>query len=1069
MDEETFLKNFSEALEAQDQARMEELVRHGGAEIVYNVIISESKRGITSVAEEKDGSNHFDTAEAIATIYAKEFKKEAILKLVRTYRNYTRETCREKLEGDKVYDEGFDLYDKSQWHEAKKSWTVALKIYTKISDAASESNCLTNIGLVYDSLGQYQETLDYHRQSLEISRRIGDTAGESSCLGNIGTVYYSLGQYKEALDYQRQSLEISRRIGDGAGESKCLTNIGVVYESLGQYKEALDYQRQSLEISRRLGDVAGEAGSLNNIGIVYHRLGQYKEALEYHRQSLEIKRRLGDVAGEANCLTNIGNVYHSLGQYKEALEHDSQSLEIKRRIGDTAGEANCLGNIGVVYKSLGQYKEALDYQRQSLEISRRIGDVAGEANCLANIGIVYHRLGQYKEALDYHRQSLEISRRIGGVAGEANCLLNIGIVYNSLGQYDKAIEPLQGAVKISEGLGEIETVWMGYRGLGKSLWKSGKPEAAEGSYSKAVEAIENLYASTQGLKEEERSSMIGEKSYVYSEFIELLLELHRKYPDKGYNKQAFSIAEKSKSRTFQELMAKAGAKIALSGDEYFRKLVNKDQELIGEKTNLEGLLTKKLSKPEKQRNEEVIKSLKEQISKATKFLSDLEKEIEAKYPRYADLKRPKPLTVEEFQEILKPDETLISYAVGKDKVAAFVIKKKSFKLIEIDMKREELSKLVRNFRKGLEDISTLDELEKFDPEVAYALYRKIFQPLVPDLNNTTKLYLSADDVLYTLPFEALVDKEIDVKAFREAGSKGRSREGSSLTQYSTLHYLIDTYTLTYLPSASVLRSLSKYEKPGYGKWSKPLIAFADPIFSEKEEEGAGGKQGVKGKGMSKETELTLQILTRSRGGEELERLKESSQEAEAISNEVKGKKEDIYLRERATEENVHKTNLKESQYILFSTHGLLQGQFRGVAEPALVLTLIDNPPGRDGFLMMSEVLGLDLNSELVILSACNTSGEGDKAGSGEGFAGLTRSFMYAGSKALWVTHWSVDSDAARDLMVNTFKNMNQEARPEALRKAKLTMKSSSRQVGKATFSLSHPYFWAPFVLVGEGR
>jgi CHAT domain-containing protein len=107
---------------------------------------------------------------------------------------------------------------------------------------------------------------------------------------------------------------------------------------------------------------------------------------------------------------------------------------------------------------------------------------------------------------------------------------------------------------------------------------------------------------------------------------------------------------------------------------------------------------------------------------------------------------------------------------------------------------------------------------------------------------------------------------------------------------------------------------------------------------------------------------------------------------------------------------------------------------------------------------------------MIILSACNTYGKGEKAGSGEGFAGLTRSFMYAGSKALLVTHWSVESQAARDLMVNTFKQMKKENRPDALREAKLSMKKSSRQLNEKTkLSLSHPFFWAPFVLVGEGE
>jgi CHAT domain-containing protein/Tfp pilus assembly protein PilF len=990
IDEKSFLQEFSKALEAKDQARMEELVKWAVPHVVYEAVISQATKGISSVAEGKDGSISFNAAEVMATAYAKVFKKEGLVELVRKYKVHTQEMCRKKLRGDDLIEKGNSLYQKGQLREAVNNWIEAQKIYEGLGDVEGRMNALTNIGRFYYRLGQYTEALHYHEQALEIARKIGDVAGEAYALGNIGRFYYSLGQYTEALRYYQQALEIARKIGDVAVEAAILTNIGVVYKSLGQYSEDLRYHQQALEIARKIGAMEVEEKALTNIGLVYGSLGQYTEALRYHQQALEIARKIGDVAGEAGSLNNIG----------------------------------------VVYGSLGQYAKALEYYRGSLEIAHKIGDVAGEARSFTNIGVVYYSLRQYSEA----------------------------------------IKPIQESIKIGQEIGNLETVWRGHLLLGMTLWRSGKEWEAISSYEKGVATIEKLYSYTTGFKEEERSSMIGEKSYVYKEFIELLLELHRKQPTKGYDREAFRISEKSKSRTFQELMAKAGAKIALSGDETFKKMIGKEQQLIGKLTNLRSLFTKEMSKPEKERNQEVIDSLKSQISKTDKSLIDLEKESEAQYPRYADLKRPKSLTVEELQATLKSDETVISYAVGKDKIAAFVITKKSFKFIEINTSQEELSKLIRRFRRGLEDVREIKDLEKFKPEVAYELYQKIFHPLSSVLKGVTKLYISSDGILYTLPFEALVDKEINEKAFDEA----RERGGIYLLEYSSLHYLIDTYTITYLPSVSVLYSLRKYEKPGYGKWSKPLIAFADPIFSEEEKDKVQEKVEVKGKevkqkGISQETELTVQILTRSTGNEKLERLKESAQEAEAISKELKSKKEDIYLREKASEDNVYRIYLKNTRYILFSTHGLLGGDFSGVAEPALALTLIDNPPGRDGFLTMSEVLGLDLNSELIILSACNTSGKGDKAGSGEGFVGLTRSFMYAGGKSLLVTHWSVESEAARDLMVNTMRLMRVKTKPEALREAKLKMKKSIRQRGNEKISLSHPFFWAPFVLVGEGK
>jgi CHAT domain-containing protein len=567
--------------------------------------------------------------------------------------------------------------------------------------------------------------------------------------------------------------------------------------------------------------------------------------------------------------------------------------------------------------------------------------------------------------------------------------------------------------------------------------------------------------------------MIGEKSFVYQELIKLLLELHRKSPNKGYDREAFVISEKSKSRIFQELMAKAGAKIALSGDETFKRMIIKEQQLIGEITSLQSLLTKELSKAEKQRNEEVMKSLKEQLPRAEKTLTDLEKEIESKYPRYADLKRPKPLSVDDLQRILKLEETVLAYSVGENVSVVFVIGKTKFKLYEIAIKRNELVDLVRRLRTGVEDISDYSDLAKFDPIVSYTLYQKLLAPLASDLQGIKKLYLTADDVLYTLPFEVLVDRPIDQGTFEGAAKKAKAGTDLFLGEYSTLHYLVDTYTISYLPSASVLRSLRMYQKLGYGQWQPPLIAYADPIFSEEEEE--EGAQGIKGKGIVKkglnqDTILTKEIVLRSTGGGGgLARLTDGADEARIIAREVRGKEKDIYLREKATEENVRAADLRKARYVLFSTHGLLGGDFSGVAEPALVLTLVGNPPGIDGFLTMSEVLGLDMNAEMVILSACNTSGRGDKAGRGEGFAGLTRSFMYAGTKSILVTHWSVDSEAAKDLMVEMFRNMKRQPRPEALREAKLKMKASVRDIDGIKVSLSHPFFWAPFVLVGEGQ
>ena len=140
-------------------------------------------------------------------------------------------------------------------------------------DRGNEAATLSNIGRVYDGLGDRQRALDYYQQALPIRREVGDRAGEATTLNNIGHVYDGLGDRQRALDYYQQALPIRREVGDRAGEATTLNNIGHVYDGLGDRQRALDYYQQALPIRREVGDRAGEAATLNNIGRVYDGLG----------------------------------------------------------------------------------------------------------------------------------------------------------------------------------------------------------------------------------------------------------------------------------------------------------------------------------------------------------------------------------------------------------------------------------------------------------------------------------------------------------------------------------------------------------------------------------------------------------------------------------------------------------------------------------------------------------------------------------------------------------------------------------------------------------------------------
>ena len=853
------------------------------------------------------------------------------------------------------------------------------------------------------------------------------------------------------------------------------TSEGINSAKSGRYDEALAACLEALKIFRDLGDLSGEAAVLGNIGTVHYAKGRYAEAVFHYDQSWKIFRDLGALSGIANALTNIGTIHMALqDRYAEAaVSHYEQALKIYRILDDLSGEAIPLANLGNIYSLQGRHAMALSNYDQLLKIGEALDDPYLKATALHNIGNVYKAQSRYAEALSNYEQSRKIYHDLDRLSGEAGALFNIGGVHYAQGRPEESLRFFQESIVLSEKIGDLEVVWKSHKGEGKSLWFLGRGEEAVPHYRKSVEAIEDMYRNTEGFREEERSSMMEGKAIVYREFLELLLELHKKSPGKGYDRDAFVVSERGKSRVYQEMLAKTGARLSLSGDAAFRAAVAREQSLVRESGSLRQALSKEYGKPPQARSEEGIASIKKRLEEVEAELRAHEKRMEEAYPRYADLKRPKPMTVEELQGLLQGGETVLSYGVGETWTAAFVVDKEKFVLVPLEVGRKELGSLVEKFRQGLTGIREkewIQDLRKFLPESSHALYAKVFASVEGALGTPGVLYISGDDVLHTVPFEALVDRKVEEKVFLKKRSLGQSGEGPFLGEYGTVHYLVDRYSMSYLPSASVLRSLRKFGKEGYGKWDRPLVAFADPVFGPEAGPVPGGESKGPTRGMSRETAMSLEILTRSTGGEgSLRRLVDSGEEASTIAKAVGGKAEDLYLRENATEANAFLPKLKGSRYVLFSTHGLLGGQFKGVSEPSLVLTLVGNPPGRDGFLSMSEVLGLDLHAELVILSACNTSGRGDQAGAGEGFAGLTRSFMYAGGKSLLVTHWEVDSEAARNLMTKTMGLMEKAGKASALRESKGEVKGSVRKSGTREISRSHPYFWAPFVLVGEGR
>jgi len=491
-----------------------------------------------------------------------------------------------KAEADRLFQQGREQVQPSQFEAAFKSFQQALIIYREIKDRQGEGKALGNLGGVYISLGDYAKGIEYEQQWLAIAREIKDRQSEGKALGNLGVAYISLGNYAKAIEYLQQLLAIAREIKDRKIEGVTLGNLGVAYIYLGNYAKAIEYHQQSLAIAREIKDRQSEGKALGNLGLAYDSLGNYAKAIEYAQQWLAIAREIKDRQSEGGALGNLGNAYISLGNYAKAIEYHEQRLAIAREIKDREGEAKALGNLGIVYDYLGNYAKAIKYHEQCLAIAREIKDKRSEGGALGNLGNAYISLGNYAKAIEYHEQHLALAREIKDRQSEGGALGNLGTAYISLGNYAKAIEYLQQLLAIareikdrqSEGkalgnlgiayrnLGnypkaiEYQQQWLAIareirdpqseasalNNLGYALFKSGKLSLAESTLIQGIKVSESLRG---GLDDINKVSISDTQSRTYRTLQQVLIAENK-------TDTALEIAERGRARAFVELLNK---------------------------------------------------------------------------------------------------------------------------------------------------------------------------------------------------------------------------------------------------------------------------------------------------------------------------------------------------------------------------------------------------------------------------------------------------------------------------------------------------------------------------------
>jgi CHAT domain-containing protein len=541
--------------------------------------------------------------------------------------------------------------------------------------------------------------------------------------------------------------------------------------------------------------------------------------------------------------------------------------------------------------------------------------------------------------------------------------------------------------------------------------------------------------------------------------------------------ETFRLADFLRNSTVQKALAAASVRAAVR-DPALADAARQEQDLDKRINAGIGMLNNVLALPPDQRDERSVLSLRAEIDKLRASRDVSKRDIAKRFPEYASLTDPVPPNVQDIQRVLRPDEAFLSIYFGREESYVWAVPKDgTVSFSEINVSAADIDKKVAALRRTLEPTtSMLAGIPTFDLELAHELYELLLRPVEQGWKHANKLVVSTNGALGLLPLGLLPTEaaKVDLEA------------RPYFVGYRKVRWLARTHSISMVPSASALITLRQL--PSGSAQQEPLVGFGDPIFNEEQAEEARKEreQSVQvaavtsSENASEIRGLTIQrraaASTRgldSAGIGSLPRLPDTALELKSIAAALGAdSSKALYLEIDANEHNVKTIDLSGFRIVAFATHGLLPGDLDGLTQPALALSAPDVAKvDGDGLLTTEEILGLKLNADWVVLSACNTAA-GVREGA-EAVSGLGRAFFYAGSRALLVTNWSVHSESARELVSEVFRRQRDDknlSRSEALRQAMLRLLDDGGFVagGQTLFTYAHPWFWAPYSVVGDG-
>jgi CHAT domain-containing protein/tetratricopeptide (TPR) repeat protein len=920
----------------------------------------------------------------------------------------------------------------------------------------------------------------------ELLQQAQDLIRQMEELERTGRVRTSQIVMKPPEVYEREGKELLSAVQEG---QRALLD--------GRLTEAEQRLTRALELSEGLfGQNENWATILNNLALTYHNQGRISEAERAYGRVLEWRDEVPgrDHSDMGVTFQNLGAIYHDQGRYAEAQTVVERALAQQRvKLGiDHKDTLVSQASLGTVLHAQGRYAESEPLLKDALERMTRVlgpDDIFTLAT-VHNLGVLYRKMDRKAEAEQFLRRALDRRTQTLGLEHPEtlNSLDGYGAFLREQKRFAQA-EPVlaQAASGYVKTFGQDHPLTLASAAnlafVRVALGKSGDAlEAARlsvaGARARRGGAAADRYTQAQRAREE-----VNERRN-YLLLADAAWGAAGRGTGEGLQAEAFLALQDSLGGAANEAIMKMAIRRYADQAGAGLGAVLREREALNERWLGNMQQFAEAQADASAAAPQVRARLRADRDAITARLTAVDGTLSRDFPEFFSLIKPQPLDLAAAQRLIGPDEAILVVVPTDFGTHAMAVTREGAQWARSSWNAERVQAAAERLRWDASGVAQGDpervrawqETQRpgappsFDRATAFQLYQELVAPVAARLAGKRRLYVAAGGPLAALPFSLLVTE----------APKGRDDDAEALRGTA---WLADRVALVHIPSVQSLQLLRKAGGGGAGgaNRSETFVGFGDPALAGPPAERRGGVALPNAEAvLAAPAAPDVKSVARVSALRAMPQLPGTARELASMRSVFGAEAGRIFTRSAATETAVRNTDLRDARVIVFATHGLTPGELVGageeartasemfeLAEPGLVLTPPETASEQDdGYLAASEVAGLRLNADWVILSACNSATPDDAAE--PGLSSLARAFFYAGARNLLASHWPVDDDVGSRITVRTIAleragTPRAEAFQQAMREIRLE-KSRDNAAG----SWAHPFFWAPFVLIGDG-